>query len=479
MTSNQPGTETTPTPTLGAIPATDPIEGNDPFGLRRFSLKRYSVRHMLLMSATVVILCIVTVRAIWAQEWFILGLSAASLTLMTLILFLVIRTTVRRVVVEQWIRRLGMGDFEYTVEPWGNDELSECCVALETLRLRAIEAMQLDLVRSLSKELQEKNEELENALEELKRTQDRIVSQQKLAELGELSAGVAHEIRNPLQFIRNFAEDADSVAGQLSEVAERMALQAAPDERQEIVSLTGQLKENMGRVVRNTDRADRVVADMLALHRDSKREFAPVDLNRLVEQQTMVACRTAQASMEGFGVDAAVDLDPDIGEVAVIQEDLARVIFNLVTNACQATAEKARKSGPGGYGPALRVSTRRTGDSVEIHVRDNGHGMSQEVMEKIFNPFFTTKEPGQGTGLGLSLCHDVAREHGGTIEAESKEGEYTLMVLKLPSQGEEPANREDSSDQSQVEELRPVAAPPELPANSPVPETTTARRRAM
>ena len=277
------------------------------------------------------------------------------------------------------------------------------------------------------------------------------MSQQKLAELGELSAGVAHEIRNPLQFIRNFAEDADSVAGQLAEVVERMARQATPEERQEIGNLTGHLKEDMLRVVRNTERADRVVADMLALHRDSSREFVPVDLNRLVEQQTMVACRTAQASTDGFSLDVAVDLDPDVGEVAVIQDDLARVVSNLVTNACQATAEKARKSGIGGYGPVVWVSTRRTADAVEIRVRDNGHGMSPEVREKIFNPFFTTKEPGQGTGLGLSLCHDVAREHGGTIEAESKEGEYTLMVFKLPLQGGERANREDSADQAQAE----------------------------
>lgn len=469
MTSNQPGTETASIPAPGAIPATDPIEGNDPFGLRRFSLKRYSVRHMLLMSATVAILCAVTIRAAWSQEWFILGLSAASLTLMSLILFLVMRTTVRRVIVEQWIRRLGMGDFEYTVAPWGNDELSKCCVALETLRLRAIEAMQLDLVRSLSEELQDKNEELENALEELKSTQDRIVSQQKLAELGELSAGVAHEIRNPLQFIRNFAEDADSVAGQLAELAERMARQATPEERQEIGNLTGQLKEDMGRVVRNTDRADRVVADMLALHRDSRREFAQVDLNRLVEQQTMVACRTAQASMNGFAVDVAVDLDPDVGEVAVIQEDLARVVSNLVTNACQATAEKVWKSSQGGYGPELRVSTRKTGDAVEIQVRDNGHGMSPEVREKIFNPFFTTKEPGQGTGLGLSLCHDVAREHGGTIEAESKEGEYTLMVLRIPAQGREPANGENSAGHDEAKDTFLTATAAAFPADSPVP----------
>ena len=433
MSSKEPGPEAALVRTTGAFPATDRMEGNDPFGMRRFSLKRYSVRHMLLMLATVVILCAVTVRAIWAHDWLILGLSAAGLTLMSLILFLVIRTTVRRVIVEQWIRRLGMGDFEYTVEPWGSDELSKCCVALETLRLRAIEAMQLDLVRSLSVELQEKNAALENALDELRRTQDRIVSQQKLAELGELSAGVAHEIRNPLQFIRNFAEDADSLAGQLTEVVERMAPQGAPEEMEELGSLSVHLRENMRRVVRNTDRADRVVADMLALHRNSKREFVPTDLNQLVEQQTMVAYRTAQAGMEDFSMEVAVDLDPDVGEIAAIPEDLARMISNLVTNACQATAEKARESGPVGYGPELQVSTNRTEDGVEIRVRDNGPGISPEVMQKMFNPFFTTKEPGKGTGLGLSLCHDVAREHGGTIEAESKETEYTLMVLKLPA----------------------------------------------
>ncbi len=416
------------------IPNPGIYEGNDPFGLRRFSLRRYSVRHMLMLTTTLGILCAVTARAAWAQDWFILGLAAAGLALTGMVMSLMLRATVRRVIVEQWIRRLGMGDFDYTVEPWGSDELSKCCVALETLRLRAIEAMQLNEVQRLSQELQVRNGELESALEDLRRTQDQVVSRQKLAELGELSAGVAHEIRNPLQFIRSFAEDADSVGGQLVEVVERVARQVTPEEREEINNLTSQLKEDVGRVVRNTDRADRVVADMLALHRDSRGEFQPVDLNRLVEQQTMVAYWSVQAQLDGFAADVRLDLEPEMGETQAIPEDLGRVITNLVTNACQALAERAESAGPDGYEPALLVSIRRAEGAVEIRVWDNGTGMTEEVRTKIFNPFFTTKGPNRGTGLGLSFCFDVAREHGGTIEARSEQGEFTEMLVRLPAE---------------------------------------------
>ena len=145
MTIHQPQSTYEPTDGTAALSDDPPIEGNDPFGMRRFSLSRYSVRHMLMMLVTAGILCAITARAAWAQDWFVLVLSAAGLALISLVMLLMVRMVVRRVIVEQWIRRLGMGDFDYTVEPWGSDELSKCCVALEALRLKAIEAMQMDL----------------------------------------------------------------------------------------------------------------------------------------------------------------------------------------------------------------------------------------------------------------------------------------------------------------------------------------------
>ena len=432
MTIHQPQSTYEPTDGTAAMPDDPPIEGNDPFGMRRFSLSRYSVRHMLMMLVTAGILCAITGRAVWAQDWFVLTLSAAGLALISLVMLLMARMVVRRVIVEQWIRRLGMGDFDYTVEPWGNDELSKCCVALEALRLKAIEAMQLDLVRSLSDELQHKNEELERTLEELRRTQDQMVSRQKLAELGELSAGVAHEIRNPLTFIKNFAQDADSVTDQMLEMLDKSASEATREQRHELNSLAGVLKEDMERVVRNTERADRVVSDMLAMHRGSSGEFVPVDVNQLIRQQAMVAYRTVQSQTEGFTMDVRMDLDPEIGLVRAVPEDLGRVITNLVVNACQAAAAKSGELGAGDYEPVLSLATRRAPDAVEIRVWDNGHGISRTVQERMFNPFFTTKGPNQGTGLGLSLVHDVVREHGGNVEVDSRPGEYTEMLVRLP-----------------------------------------------
>ena len=178
---------------------------NDPFGMSKYSIRRYSVQHILLLFTVLGLIAAINVQAIILGNVALIATALAALLLALAMSGLVVLVGMRTVAIEVWIRRLGMGDFEYRVEPWGQDEVSKACLALETLRQNSIRAMQLDRVQQLSQELREKNEELESTLDELHHSQDQIISQQKLAELGELSSGVAHEIRNPLQFIRNFA----------------------------------------------------------------------------------------------------------------------------------------------------------------------------------------------------------------------------------------------------------------------------------
>ncbi len=402
-------------------------QSNDPFGLSKFSLRRYSVQQILLIFTIVGLLVATNVQIALSGGITLMALAAATLAAMLALTGLVIHVGVRVVAVEIWIRRLGLGDFEYRIEPWGNDEVSKSCMALETLRLSSIRAMQLDLVQELSDKLRDKNAALEHTLDELRHAQDRIVSQQKLAELGELSAGVAHEIRNPLQFIRNFAETSELAARQLREMSE----QPGGIDTEELGELTRDLEENMGHVVSHSDRADRIVGDMLALGRRGTGSFSAVDLNALLSDQVGLAHNAVQAQVPGFSARIQSDLDPRVGQVTVVPEDLARVFTNLVTNACQAMAERAQTSGDG-YEPELRVGSRRTPEHLEITIRDNGAGMAPEVMAKIFNPFFTTREGSLSTGLGLSLSHDIVREHGGQIIPASEQGSYTAFTVLLP-----------------------------------------------
>ena len=170
---------------------------------------------------------------------------------------------------------------------------------------------------------------------------------------------------------------------------------------------------------------------MMTLDRGSGGGFRPVDLNPMVAQQTGLAHAAAQTQEPGFSAHVAIETDPDLGEVTLVPEDIARVVVNLVANACQAMAEKARETGEG-YTPELLVRTSGTGDGVSITVRDNGPGVTPEIERKMFNPFFTTRNTGRNTGLGLSLAHDIAREHGGDIEVRSEPGEYTEMRVFLP-----------------------------------------------
>ena len=350
------------------------------------------------------------------------------------VMFTFVTAGVRTVALEVWIRRMGAGDLEYKVEIEGTDELAESARALEELRQRSIKALQLDLVKKLSQDLQDKNEELERVLAELRQTQDQIILRQKLAELGELTAGVAHEIRNPLNFVNNFSEASDELLVELRETIDENATDLDDERRSLISEICEDLAQNLQRIRSHGDRANRIVRDMLMLGRGGG-QVQMVEINDLVREHALLAFHSARALDPNFQLDIEEELDPDAGQVPVISENMGRVFLNMVGNACYATDEKRRglAGNSDSYTPTLSIGTARKGDTVEIRIRDNGTGIPADVMEKVFNPFFTTKPADKGTGLGLSLSNDIVRQHGGSITPRSEPGEFTEMTISIPA----------------------------------------------
>ena len=406
-------------------------DSRNPLGMSKFSLRRHSVRHFLLLYCLLILVIAINVQGILIGQVTMVVLAAAALVITLVMAAVITLIGIRSVAIEIWIRRLGMGDFEYRIRPWGRDELSQTCIALESLRQNSIRAMQLDTIRDLSDQLQDKNNELEQALTDLRASQNRIISQQKLAELGELSSGVAHEMRNPLQFIINFTSSSVEVAAELEGMLQR--LEGA--EREDASELSRVLKDNMERVLHHGSRANSIVSAMMIFDRGTGGGFRPVDLNQLLARQVDLARQAMKAYEPGFDAEVNLELDPALEEVVVIPEDIARVISNLTTNACESMAEKARLEGKE-YRPELKVVSLDEDDIVTLLFQDNGAGMTQDAMAKMFNPFFTTRDSGRNTGLGLSLVHEVIREHGGDIEAESEPGKYTRIKVRLPKQPE-------------------------------------------
>ena len=333
------------------------------------------------------------------------------------------------------MRRMADGDLEEEVEVKGRDEVAEMAHALEVFRRHALEVQRLNLVEKLAEELGDKNNQLEDVLEELQRAQDQIVMREKLAALGQVTAGVAHEIRNPLNFVKNFSEVSEELIEELKEVLEE---NGEPDEDQKelIIEITQDLTDNLERIRNHSERANRIVHDMLMMGRGGG-EWRSVELNTLLNEHAMLAYHSARATDPNFNLNIERDLDPDMGEIDAIPQDLGRTFLNMVGNACFATDKRRREiqetpqeGGP--YMPKVLLKTRREGDKALVVIRDNGTGIPPEVIDKIFNPFFTTKPTDQGTGLGLALSSDIIRQHGGNIEVESVEGEFTEMAIELP-----------------------------------------------
>jgi signal transduction histidine kinase len=272
---------------------------------------------------------------------------------------------------------------------------------------------------------------LAKSLEDLRTTQDRLVQTQKLASLGQLTAGIAHEIKNPLNFVNNFSGISAELIIELQEALADVKLNEK--RRAEITELMDTLRGNLDKIVQHGKRADAIVKNMLLHSREGSGEHRVVDINALVEESLNLAYHGKRAEKQGFNITLERSFDPSAGEADVFPQDITRVLLNLIANGFYAATKRKAEVDSGSYEPTLATSTRSLGDRVEIRVRDNGSGIPPGVKEKIFNPFFTTKPAGEGTGLGLSISHDIiVKQHGGSIEVETEPGEYTEFRIILP-----------------------------------------------
>jgi two-component system NtrC family sensor kinase len=300
-------------------------------------------------------------------------------------------------------------------------------------------AIAIENVR-LFESVEARTRELAASLENLRATQDRLVQTQKLASLGQLTAGIAHEIKNPLNFVNNFS----GVSVELIDELQQALAGANLDTKlqSEISEIAETLQGNLDKVVQHGKRADSIVKNMLLHSREGSGEHRLVDINAIVEESLNLAYHGARAEKQGFNITLERSLDPTAGEADVFPQEITRALLNLISNGFYAAMKRKTQAGNDGYEPTLAASTRSLGDQVEITIRDNGTGIPPEVKEKIFNPFFTTKPAGEGTGLGLSISHDIiVKQHGGSIEVDTRPGEFTEIRIILPRAAMLPTER--------------------------------------
>ncbi|HWR99797.1 MAG TPA: ATP-binding protein, partial [Prolixibacteraceae bacterium] len=297
----------------------------------------------------------------------------------------------------------------------------------ELNRAIAIRKVELEeLVNERTAELTKQKEELELTLEELRATQSQLIQSEKMASLGELTAGIAHEIQNPLNFVNNFSEVS-------SELLDEMQAEIDLGNTVEVKQIVADLKQNLKKINHHGKRADSIVKGMLLHSRASTGQKEPVDINALADEYLRLAYHGLRAKDKSFNARFDTDFDENIGKINVIPQDMGRVILNLLTNAFYAVTEKKRALGDA-FQPAVTISTRKDGKNVVIRVTDNGNGIPAKIIDKIFQPFFSSKPTGAGTGLGLSMCYEiVTKGHGGKIEVENKEGEGATMIVTIPA----------------------------------------------
>jgi len=274
--------------------------------------------------------------------------------------------------------------------------------------------------------------EIENTLSELRSTQAQLIHSEKMASLGELTAGIAHEIQNPLNFVNNFSEVNTELVDELKSELARLGSLGAVGHAQSVIQVADSIKENEQKINHHGKRADAIVRGMLQHSRASSGQKELTEINDLCDEYLRLAYHGLRAKDKSFNANFETDFDDSIGKINIVPQDIGRVVLNLINNAFYAVNEKAKENIPG-YEPRVVVATKKIADKILISVKDNGNGIPQKIMDKIFQPFFTTKPTGQGTGLGLSLAYDAVKAHGGEIKVETKEGEGSEFIIALPA----------------------------------------------
>ncbi len=316
---------------------------------------------------------------------------------------------------------------------WSNRQLKRRNKAIQKLSEENIEKeqekQQILATQNETLELQvhERTTDLEKSLKELKETQTQLIQKEKLASLGELTAGIAHEIQNPLNFVNNFSELSVDLVKDLKEEIEK------PDIDKEYVGeLFTDLASNQEKINYHGKRASNIVKGMLEHSRSSTGVKEPTDINKLVDESLRLSYHAMRAKDKNFNADYTMELDEAIGKINIIPQDMGRVLIILINNAFYAVNQRKLLSTDENYTPSVSVTTQQLEKAIEIHVKDNGNGIPDSIKQKIFQPFFTTKPTGEGTGLGLSLSYDiVVKGHGGSLEVESKEGEGSEFLIRI------------------------------------------------
>jgi len=279
--------------------------------------------------------------------------------------------------------------------------------------------------------LADQKRQIENTLVELKSTQAQLIQSEKMASLGELTAGIAHEIQNPLNFVNNFSELSVDLANELDDEVKKSDLDI-----ELITDLTKDIKSNQEKINHHGKRAADIVKSMLQHSRSRSGQKEPTDINALADEYLRLAYHGLRAKDKSFNATMKTDFDPNLPKIKVVPQDIGRVLLNLITNAFYAINERSKKSPEinreAGFEPTVSVITTKIGNNVEIKVADNGSGIPEHIKDKIFQPFFTTKPTGQGTGLGLSMTYDIVKAHGGELKVETKEGEGSEFTIVLP-----------------------------------------------
>ena len=318
-----------------------------------------------------------------------------------------------------------------TVFQWDNDrwhaihlhvsEPSAHLVAGESFPVTALKAQN----EELKKQVSIRTEELNKSLNDLKATQQQLIQSEKMASLGELTAGIAHEIQNPLNFVNNFSEVNEELLKELKAEAEKGNVE-------EVKAIANDIEFNSAKINHHGKRADAIVKGMLQHSRTSSGIKEPTDINELANEYLRLAYHGLRAKDKSFNATTKTDFDETIGNINIVSQDIGRVILNLITNAFYTVSEKKKQAGDN-YEPTVTVGSKKMNDAIEIIVKDNGNGIPSKVLDKIFQPFFTTKPTGEGTGLGLSLSYDIVKAHGGELKVETKKGEGTAFVIYLPT----------------------------------------------